>query len=524
MHGRFLAVVYEVHAMPLRNLAWLLIVPGFVLVGLAICYSAPAPDRDYKLLRQVVDVLAEVDSNYVKELSDEDREKFVESMINGGLHDLDPHSEYLNADKRKQFESDSEGSFGGVGITLGTDAATKLLKVSHPMPGTPAFEKGVIAGDFIPFIGTTPTNGMTTTEAAKLIKGKIGTTVTLTIRRAGRDPADQQVTLTRAAIEMHPVLGVRRRTDDPLRWEWFADPAHKIALIRIKGFSELTAGTKDKTGELPKALEEIKAAGGRALILDLRENPGGLLSQSAAVVDLFIPEGQRIVSTRDRRGSERKLDAKIKKDFDLSTEEGRQKERQSPTFVPVPGDPRPMVVLINKGSASASEIVAAALQDHGRAVVVGERSYGKGSVQKLFNLSGGAAVKLTTETYWRPSGKNIDRPRAPKENPDEWGVKPNPGLEVAVPAEDRLRYGLEVERLDWIAGRADVVGPNPPKQPPAEQYVPLDIEGKPIIDVSKPYEDRPLTRAVEYLRKQLSGVGQAAPRAVPPVFPRRVDA
>lgn len=505
--------------MPLRNLAWLLIVPGFVLVGLAICYSAPAPDRDYRLVRQVVDVLAEVDANYVKELSDDDRAKFVESMINGGLHDLDPHSEYLNADKRKQFESDTEGHFGGVGITMIADSATKLLKVDHPLPGTPAFEAGVVANDSIVRIGPTPTDNMTTQDAAKLIKGPIGTPVTLTVRRAGRTPTDQDVTLTRAAIEVHPILGVKRKPEKPLEWEWFADPAHKIALVRVKGFSELTAGTKDRAGELPKALEEIKAAGGRALILDLRENPGGLLTQAAAVVDLFVPHGSPIVSTRDRRGSERVFSAKIKKDFDLSTEEGRQKERRSPTFVPLPGDPRPMAVLVNRGSASASEIVAAALQDLGRAVVVGERSYGKGSVQKLFNLSGGASVKLTTETYWRPSGKNIDRPRAPKDNPDEWGVKPNPGLEVPMSADDRLRYALEVERLDWIAGRADVVGPNPP--PPGPLQVPLDGDGKPLIDVTKPYEDRPLGKAVEHLTKQLAGVGRVAPR---PVLPMRVDA
>lgn len=506
--------------MPLRNLAWLLVVPAFVLVGLAICYSAPAPDRDYKLLRQVVDVLAEVDANYVKELNDEDREHFVEGMINGGLHDLDPHSEYMNAEKRKQFESDTEGSFGGVGITMIADPVTKLLKVDHPMAGTPAYDAGIIANDYIARIGATPADNMTTADAAKLIKGPVGTPVTLTVRRAGRNPTDQDVTLTRAAIEVHPIVGVKRRADDPVRWEWFADPAQRIALVRIKGFSELTAGTKDKAGELPKALEEIKAAGGRALILDLRDNPGGLLNQAAAVADLFLPYGVRVVSTRDRRGSERKFDAKIKKDFDLSTEEGRQKERQSPTFVPLPGDPRPMVVLVNKNSASASEIVAAALQDHGRAVVIGERSYGKGSVQKLFNLTGGAAVKLTTETYWRPSGKNIDQPRAPKENPDEWGVKPNPGLEVPTTAEERYRYRLELERLDWVAGRADVVGPNPPG--PGPLTVPNDAEGKPLIDVSKPYADRPLAKAVEYLTKQLSGVGRAAPRPVP-VAPQRID-
>lgn len=508
--------------MPLRNLAWLLVVPAFVLVGLAICYSAPAPDRDYRLLRQVVDVLAEVDANYVKELNDEDRQKLVEAMINGGLHDLDPHSEYLTAEKRKQFESDAEGHIftgGGVGITLATDPETKLLKVDHPMPGAPAYDAGVIANDLIVRVGDTPTTGMTTADAAKLIKGPVGTPVTLTIRRAGRTPTDQPVTLTRAAIEAHPVIGVRRRLDQPLQWEWFADPAQKIALVRVRGFSERTAGTKDKPGELQRAIEEIKAAGGRAIVLDLRDNPGGLLNQAAAVVDLFVPEGKKVVSTRDRRGSERTFTTR-RKAFDVSTEESRQAERQSPTFFPLPGDPRPMAVLVNKFSASASEIVAAALQDHGRAVVIGERSYGKGSVQKLFNLSDGAAVKLTTETYWRPSGQNIDKPRAPKDRPDEWGVKPDPGFEIPLTDDERFRYAVEVERSDWTPGRPDAVGPNPPVQGPT--VVVAGPDGKPLIDMTKPYTDRPLAKAVEYLTKQLSGVGQVVPR--PPVRPVRVDA
>ncbi len=136
--------------MPLRNLVWLLIVPGLVALGLAIGYSAPAPDKDYQLVRQIVEVLAEVDANYVRELTDDERQKLVEDMINGGLHQLDPHSEYLNEKDLKQFETDSEGSFGGVGILLGGfDPKTKFLRVEFPMPGTPAYDGGVVADDLI---------------------------------------------------------------------------------------------------------------------------------------------------------------------------------------------------------------------------------------------------------------------------------------------------------------------------------------------------------------------------------------
>jgi carboxyl-terminal processing protease len=462
--------------MPLRNLAWLVAVPAVVLLGLAISFSAPAPDKDYRLVRQVVDVLAEVDANYVKELSDDDRQKLVEDMIDGGLRQLDPHSEYLNADKLKQFEATSEGSFGGVGITLGIDPKTKFLKVDHPMPGTPAYDAGVVANDLITKVGDKSTEGMRIDEARKLITGPVGTTVTLTLRRDGRTPAEFEVPVQRARIEVHPVAGVARRKDDPLRWEWFTDPQAKIALVRVTGFSELTAR------ELRAAVTEVEAAGARGLILDLRDNPGGLLSQAIEVADTFLTDG-KIVGTRDRRNNERAFTAK--KDGTL--------------FLPTPDNPRPMAVLVNRNSASASEIVAAALQDHKRAVVVGERTFGKGSVQKLLRIPHAdppAAVKLTTETYWRPSGKNIHRYPDSKEA-DDWGVRPDPGLEVPTTEDERIRYTIEMMKLGFAAGKPGAVGANPPAA-----QTPKGMDGKPIIDDTKPFDDRVLKRAVEELKKK----------------------
>jgi len=463
--------------MSLRNLVWLVAVPAFVLVGLAIGYSAPAPDKDYKLVRQVVDVLAEVDASYVRELTDEQRQDMVEAMIDGGLHHLDPHSEYLNAARLAEFESASGGAFGGVGISLGVDPKSKLLKVDHPMPGTPAYDAGVVAGDVIVRVENEPTEGWSIETAKKKITGPINTPVTLTLRRDGK--GEFPVTLTRGRIEMHPVTGVARQKADPLRWEWFLDPQAKIALVRVATFSELT------TKELKAAVTEIEAAGGRGLILDLRDNPGGLLSEAVAMADLFIPDG-RIVATRDRRGSERAFAAK----------------REGTLFQPTPDNPRPIAVLVNRNSASASEIVAAALQDQlqGRAVVVGERTFGKGSVQKLLRLPHAdppAAVKLTTETYWRPSGKNIHRYPDAKEA-DDWGVRPSPGLEVPTTEDERLRYAVEMRRLDYVAGRPDVVGPNPPPAP-----MPKTSDGRPIVDDSRPFEDRMLQRAVEAVRAKL---------------------
>ena len=468
--------------MPLRNLAWLVVVPALVALGLAVGYSAPPPDTDYRLVRQIVDVLAEVDASFYRELTDEEKKQLVEDMINGGLRKLDPHSEYLNAEQLKRFETDAQGSFGGVGVLLTLDPATKFLKVDHPMPGTPAYDAGVVAGDLIVKVGDTSTEGITIPEARKLIAGEAGTPVTLTLRRAGRNPADQQVTLTRGHIAQHPVSGVRRRADDPTKWEWFLDKPGGIAYVRVSGFNELT------TKELRAAVEEIERDGGTALVLDLRDNPGGLLSEAVSVADLFLTDG-RIVSTRDRRNKERAFDAK----------------KDGTAFLPA--EKRPVVVLVNDGSASASEIVSAALQDHKRATVIGERTYGKGSVQKLLRLPGEppAAVKLTTETYWRPSGANIDRIRAPKDTPDDWGVKP--GIEVPTTKEDKLRGEVEQLKTQWVAGKPEVVGPKPPPAP-----TPTGADGKPVIDDSKPYVDQPLKKAVEVLKNKLNGVG-AAPRA-----------
>ena len=484
--------------MPIRNIIWLLIVPGIVALGLAIGYSAPHPDKDYERVRRVVEVLAEVEANYVRELKDDEREQLVDDMINGGLRKLDPHSVYLNDKQLKEFEQDNEGSFGGIGILLGgLDEKTKLLKIAHPMAGTPAYDAGLIAGDIIAKIDDTETKDFNGEQATKLIKGEVGTKVTLTIRREGHNPPEFHVTLTRSWIALHPVTGVSRRADDPTKWNWFVDPQNKIGYVRVSVFNELTAK------ELKEAVEEIEKAGGKGLILDLRDNPGGLLSQAIEVADLFLTEG-KIVTTKDRRGGEKTSTAK-----------------ESGTLF-LPADQHPMVVLVNHESASASEIVSAALQDNGRAVIVGDRTYGKGSVQSLFRLPPDqkTAVKLTTQTWWRPSGKNMDRLAAPKDKPDEWGVSPDEGMTVPVTDLEYGRRIFEIRKLDYVAGKPDLVGPNPP---PAPSLVPKGQDGKPLWDESKPFDDRQLYQALQFLRKKITGVGAApAPvpaRGMPPLIP-----
>jgi carboxyl-terminal processing protease len=476
--------------MPQRNLIWLLVIPGIVGLGLAIGYSAPAPDKDYKLVRQVVEVLAEVDANYVKELTDDERQKLVENMINGGLSQLDKHSQYFNEQELHNFVRENEGSFGGVGIVFHIDQQTKFPKVGSLMPGTPAYDAGVIAGDLIVKVNDTNTDNLASDDLRNLITGESGSSVTLTLRRAGHNPPDFPVALTRAKIAMHPIIGASRRTDDPNRWNWFIDHQNKIGLIRIAAFNELTAK------EVKAAVEEIEREGGRGLIIDLRDNPGGLLSQAIEVSDLFLKDG-KIVTTKDRHGGTTTYTAK-----------------ESGTLF-LPADRKPIAVLVNDHSASASEIVAAALQDNKRAVIVGERTYGKGSVQTLFRLAPEqrTAVKLTTQTWWRPNGKNMDKLGAPSQNTDEWGVSPDEGLSVPTTPNEKLRYEVdEMQKVKYVAGKPDAVGPNPP--PPTPVKPPKGQDGKPLWDDSKPFEDQPMNRALDYLRKKLSGMG-AVPRANP---------
>jgi carboxyl-terminal processing protease len=446
------------------NLAWLLAVPMVVILGLTLSYSAPnrERDKDYQLVRTVVDVLAEVDQHYVRELDDKARQKLVEDMINGGLERLDPYSQYLNAEEYHHFETQSEGNFGGVGIQLGVDPKTGNLMVISPMVGTPALEAGILAGDLIIKVDGKSTEGMRMGDAVKVIQGEPGTPISLTVlHENSREPATY--TMKRARIEIETVLGYKRLEDNPKEWEWFADKDNGIAYIRLVQFNEHTAA------DLRKAVERVQREGAKSLILDLRDNPGGLLTAAIEVSDMFLTGG-RIVSTRDRFGRGRAWDAK---ETDTIFE---------------PAKAHPIAVLVNKNSASASEIVSAALQDNHRAVVVGERSFGKGSVQKVIRLNEGGqptALKLTTDTYWRPNGKNIHRHPDDKDT-DEWGVKPDPGFEVVLKDDERLEY-LKYRRSRDVIRRKD-----PPKSDAKED---------------KPYRDKALEKAVEHLKNEATGVG-----------------
>ncbi len=447
--------------MSLRNLAWLLGISVVILFGLAVSHSAPPreKDQDYELVRLVVDVLGEVDHKYVRNLDAAAKRKLVEDMINGGLARLDPHSGFINAREYKRFTLNSKGKFGGIGIQLETDLHRDRLIVHSPMVDTPAYEAGVLAGDIILKIDGKSTENIQIGEAIDLITGDPGQKIVLTVlHEGGKEPVDLEI--TRAEIQVPSVLGDRRRPDTPKEWDYLIDKANKIAYIRLMAFSENTAS------DLRAHLAELKKEGLRGLVLDLRTNPGGLLKAAVEVCRMFLKEGQ-IVTTKGRNREEEVYEAR------------------GDGAVLANGKDCPMAILIDRLSASASEIVAAALQDHKRAVVVGERSYGKGSVQNIIEMeSQSSALKLTTASYWRPSGKNIHRFPESKDS-EEWGVKPDPGFEVPLKYEERYEYLVNRRDRDIIPGKG------------------ITTTARPKTDKDKkPFVDRTLEKALEYVRQE----------------------
>lgn len=453
--------------MPRRNLAWLLGIASLAVFGFAVSHSAPSRerDKDYALVQLVVDVLHEVRHKYVTEVDPERERKLVEDMINGGLERLDPHSAYINPREFKQFSKQSRGKFGGVGIQIGYDRAGRGgLSVISPMVGTPAYEAGILAGDLIVKIDGKPTESLRLSEAVDMIQGEPGSKVVLTVlHEGGKEPVDIEV--VRAEIQVQAVLGDHRKPGNPKEWDFFVDPASKIAHIRLTTFSETAAQ------EMRDALKQLQSQGVRGIVLDLRNNPGGLLRAAVEISNLFLSEG-RIVSTKGRNHHDEVYDVR-------------------PGQAVLPQGTVPMAVLVNRYSASASEIVAAALQDHKRAIVIGERTYGKGSVQNIIEMENrSSALKLTTASYWRPSGKNIHRFPDSKDT-DDWGVAPDEGYEVKLKDEERVQYLQHVRDRDVVHGKDGGKAPAKSKEP---------AEGE---KEKKPFEDRVLNKALEYLRGEI---------------------
>ena len=347
--------------------------------------QAKEQNEFYEKIDLFGDVLETIESDYIDEI---DKSKIMDSAINGVLQSLDPYSAYMSPEVYKEMQTDTRGEFGGLGIEVGMEAG--VVKVISPIEDSPAYEAGVKAGDYIIKIDDEQVQGKSLMEAVKLMRGKIGTPIEITIRRKGLKKS-KVIKIIRDIIKIQSVSSEIIEKN--------------IGYMRLRSFSE---NTQNQLNRVIKKFEKNKSI--EKYILDLRNNPGGLLTQAVKITDMFLNDGE-IVSTRSRDKSENRR------------------------FFARKGDKiknKTLLVLINYGSASAAEIVAGALQDHKRAILLGEASYGKGSVQSIIPLKNKGAIRLTISKYYLPSGKSIS----------EVGVIP----EITVYEEsDAFRIGTETD-------------------------------------------------------------------------------
>lgn len=387
--------------------------------------------------------------------------KDIDHALQQMLHHLDPHTTYIDPATLAQFRRDIEKNYTGVGIQIRKDSDRDQLLVVTPIKGSPAYKAGIRAGDVITRIvremdsegnqlaepEVLSTRGMALSDAVKKVLGKPDTRVRLTIEREGvAQPFDLDI--IRSYIELETVMGAQRRPDDG--WNYWIDPESRIAYIRLNSF----AGNSER--DLRRAVLGLKEQGLKGLILDVRFNPGGLLRSAVSVSDLFIGDGE-IVSIRPRVGQ-------------IETHTGKQFGSQVEF---------PMVCLVNEHSASASEIVSACLQDHKRAVIMGERTFGKGSVQNIQGFDGGQ-LKMTIATFWRPSGANLNKASTAGKEEDVWGVIPDEGYRLKLPRKERDELYEHLHDIEVIQ-RTDA----------------------PAKSTKKEFTDRQLQMAVEYLRNQI---------------------
>ena len=406
----------------------------------------PVTDKSelYQQLNLFGDVLERIRRDYVEPA---DEKALMESAINGMLSSLDPHSSYMSPKVYKDMQVQTRGEFGGLGIEVTMENG--IVKVVSPIDDTPASRAGVQAGDLIFALDGEPVQGLTLQEAVEKMRGKVGSAIKISIRRASaKDPID--LTLTRETIK---VRSTRFRLEGD------------VGYIRVTSFTEQsTSGVLD-------AVEKIKKEAGTKLkgfVLDLRNNPGGLLDQAISMSDAFMDKGE-IVSVKSRKADEvQRWNAK-------------------------PGDVTngmPIVVLVNGGSASASEIVAGALQDQRRAIVLGTRTFGKGSVQTIMQVTGGGAIRLTTALYYTPSGRSIQKD----------GIKPDIEVEQAKVEAIQQRQSVREENLRRSINNPGEKGPADAKPADKKDDKPAAQSGDPDEPPKEVVTDYQLLRALDLIR------------------------
>ena len=409
--------------MPVRNIMTI----GLAIVTCLASYSIAVRNRYASIFSEAMEI---VESEALIEIP---RRELFDSAMDGMLGRLDANSWFVSEDDFPGFQEDLEQQFVGVGLHFNLDPENNCLRVVSPIPGKPAWKAGIRVGDLIMAIDGQSTAGMESDAAVRKIRGPLGTPVVLDIARAGTDDL-MPIEIVREEIPVASVLGDTMREDGT--WEFVLESSPRIGYIRLLEFG------RKSTDELRAALASLdgKVDG---LILDLRDNPGGLLDAAVEISDMFIGREVLVVETRRR---------------DMSVT--GQEFARSKTEIDVD---LPLVVLVNENSASASEIVAACLQDHDRAAIAGSRTFGKGTVQDLIQLEPNRSVlRLTTSSYWRPSGKNIDRTVLVPPEPGQYGVLPDPGLDVSLSDEETMN----IRRLRTLR---DLNGIRPdPDQPGVE--------------------------------------------------------
>lgn len=386
-----------------QRAAWLL---SFVLLAIAAFWNplAAQRDSDYRFVRTLVDIHRQVQNNYVDKVEEG---KLEQAAIDGMLASLDdPATVYVPPASRETFDRAMEGTFKGVGVQL-NQLASGEIEVVTPIDGSPAFRAGVKAGDIILKVNGESVAGLKIDQVIKKVSGEAGTEVTLTVKHALGQLAD--LTMKRGEIVMPTVKGYERNADDT--WDFYISRNPKVAYMRITQFTPTTFEA------LKNYTEAMLKDGMQALILDMRWNPGGYLEQAVSVTDLFVKEGI-IVKTQGRRRPE-----------EIKRASGRN---TLPYF--------PMFVLVNEHTASAAEIVAGALQDNKRAYVVGERTYGKGSVQEAIGLEGNGELKMTVAYWYLPNGRRVHRLKGAT----EWGVEP----QFKVPMDKELQSKVMEDRSE----------------------------------------------------------------------------
>jgi len=405
----------------------------------------------YEELKTFSEVLTQVQKSYVDDTKVKD---LVQGAIRGMLSTLDPHSAYMTPEMYKEMQVETKGEFGGVGIQIGVKE--NRLAVIAPIEGTPAYRAGVKAGDFITKVNDETTKDLTLTDAVQKMRGPKGSKVNLTIQREGT-PDPLQFTLVRDTIKIESV---------------------KSKILDTIGYVRLTQFQESTGRDLSKVLKQFKEQNLQSTILDLRNNPGGLLTAAVEVSEQFLPGGKLVVYTKGRESKKDEWIAKGKDQMDDS----------------------PMIVLVNEGSASASEIVAGALQDYGRAVIVGTTSFGKGSVQTILPLGDGSGLRLTTAKYYTPKGRSIQstgitpdivvKPQTPitvakagETKPGEKEGEPKPGKSAGAPGKDQPAQNGKGQEEGTLKN-----GTMPP--PPS-----VEVSGEPSLE-----QDVQLQKAIEMLK------------------------